>query len=220
MCALKDMSGMVFGNLTVISRADSSESGKARWNCKCSCGNEITADGCSLRRGMKLSCGCIRRDILIKRNTTHGKSKTRIYGVYRHMKERCYSRNDKRYSEYGGRGIGICASWLGENGFQNFYDWATSHGYSDDLTIDRIDVNGDYEPGNCRWATAKVQQNNRRNNRYITCRGKTKTASEWSDISGIKSLTIIARLNRGMSDEDAVFTPLMNRDGTIKEVMQ
>lgn len=211
MSAVKDLAARRFGKLTVISRAENSKSGKARWYCKCDCGKYVEVDGYNLRCGNTKSCGCLQRAKTIERNIVHGKSKTRIYRIYQHMVERCFSKSDKRYLEYGGRGITICAEWLSEHGFEHFYKWSVHNGYSDNLTIDRKDVNGNYEPLNCRWVSMKIQQNNRRNNHLITFQGVTKTLSQWSEVTGIKSLTILHRINSGWNTEKALFTPVRKR---------
>lgn len=114
---------------------------------------------------------------------THGKSNTRLYRIYKTIKTRCYNSNSKSYNDYGGRGVKVCNEWL--NDFNTFYDWAMSNGYQDNLTIDRIDVNGNYEPNNCRWATPKQQANNTRRNNYITYKNKTYTITQWSEILNI-----------------------------------
>ena len=209
MSKLKNLKGQRFDRLIVISRAENSKTGKARWICKCDCGNETVVSGDALRNKNTRSCGCLQKEIITKQNTIHGKTGTKIYKAYIHMKERCYSKNDKRYSDYGGRGITVCDEWL--HSFQAFYDWSMANGYADDLTIDRIDVNGNYEPGNCRWVTQKEQQNNRRNNHCLTYNGETKTLSQWSEITGIQSLTILNRLRLGWSIEKALFHPVRKR---------
>lgn len=208
MSAVKDLTSMRFGYLTVFSRAQNSSTGEAMWNCKCDCGNTVTVGGYSLRNGNTKSCGCLQKEITVSRNKTHGKSNSRLYRTYMHMKERCFSKNDKRYEEYGGRGITICNEWLGKSGFENFYKWSMENGYADNLTIDRKDVNGNYEPSNCRWTNMRVQQNNRRNNHTLEYNGETKTLSQWSEITGIKSITILNRLRLGWSVEKALSEPV------------
>ena len=124
------------------------------------------------------------------------------------MKNRCYNPNEDSYKYYGARGITVCDEWLGENGFINFYNWAITHGYRDDLTINRINNDGNYEPSNCNWATFKEQANNKRTNRVIEYMGESHTCSEWADIVGIPAYDICNRLDLGWSVEDAFTIPL------------
>lgn len=157
---LIDLTGQRFGRLVVVERAGTSRNRQAMWRCRCDCGKKIAVQGYHLRTGHTQSCGCFHRDQTKRANTTHGEEGTRLYGIWRGMKSRCYNPNVQKYKDYGGRGIKICEEWLDD--FQAFYDWAMSHGYTDALSIDRIDVDGNYEPSNCRWATAKEQRHNRR----------------------------------------------------------
>lgn len=154
------MVGIRFGRLTVISYGGKIGT-NAAWICKCDCGN-ITKPiyGSSLRCGRTKSCGCIHREGLIHRNTTHGKYSSKLYGVWNCMKQRCNNPKNNRFHDYGGRGITVCNEW--KDDFQAFHDWAMSNGYAEGLSIDRIDVNGNYEPSNCRWVTMLEQRHNRR----------------------------------------------------------
>lgn len=133
-------------------------------------------------------------------------SEKRIYLIWHDMKRRCYQPQNKRYSRYGGRGIRICAEWL--DNFQAFFDWSMANGYSPELTIDRIEKDGNYEPSNCRWATKYEQANNRSNNHFITYNGETKTMKEWSDTVGISYYALRQRINRGWDIEKALLTPV------------
>jgi hypothetical protein len=136
-----------------------------------------------------------------------GSTKNRLYRIWANMKSRCYNPKASRYEHYGGKGVTVCDEWL--NDFQAFYDWAMAHGYSDNLTIDRIDVNGNYEPRNCRWEHPKGQSNNLSVNRKITFNGMTKTLAEWAAVTGINRRTIAARLDvRGWSVEKALTVPV------------
>jgi hypothetical protein len=130
----------------------------------------------------------------------HGKSNTRLYTIFEGMKNRCYNSNTPKYKNYGGRGIRVCEEWL--NDFMNFYNWAMENGYSDNLTIDRKDVDGDYCPTNCRWITDKEQRFNRTDTHYVTIKGVTKPITQWSKESGINHKTIALRIELGWNEED------------------
>lgn len=130
----------------------------------------------------------------------------RVYRIYHNMKSRCYLPTFSRYEYYGGRGIKICKEWLGKKGFDNFYNWAMANGYADNLSIDRIDNNGDYSPTNCRWVTQLEQNNNSRKNHYITYNGETKSVSEWARIYNIHRCVLNNRLRRGWSFEKSINT--------------
>ena len=204
MVPAKDLTGKRFGRYTVVRRADSyiSKTGsyQSRWLCRCDCGNERIVFAQALKSGNSLSCGCYQKDAVTK----HGWKGSRLYGIWHNMKHRCTNQNCKEYRNYGGRGISVCEEWME---FSPFKDWALDNGYSDALTIDRIDVDGNYEPTNCRWVSAKVQANNRRNNNYITVAGETRTITEWSTLSGISRQAIRWRLQHGWTTEDAVKQP-------------
>lgn len=135
----------------------------------------------------------------------HGLARTRLYNIFKKMKERCYSPTCDSYKYYGARGIIICNEWL--NDFTSFYVWAYAHGYADNLTIDRILTDGNYEPSNCRWATPKEQGNNRRDCRYVTFNGVTKSFADWCKVYNIKLATAKKRLQSGWSSEMALTIP-------------
>ena len=204
---LEEFVGKTFGMLTVVSRADDAtytargkEYKTRKWNCICTCGGSATCYEADLKRGNSTSCGCKQKAQAVKmgkERKTHGMSKTKEENAYRHMMQRCYSKNSAQYKNYGGRGIRVCERWLGS--FENFLidiGRAPSKLHS----IDRIDSNGDYSPENCRWATWTDQQRNRRNNRTIEIDGETKTLAEWCEIHDVPYQRVHQRITKlGMS---------------------
>lgn len=206
-----DISGRRFGKLVAIKRSCKSNCGKWKWLCKCDCGNYKEIDIHNLLRKDRpstQSCGRCSKTMKGKKCYKHGMSKSRVYQCYKLMKNRCYNSHNKKYYLYGKRGIGICEEWLGENGSSNFIKWALSNGYSNELTLDRIDNNKGYSPDNCRWATRKEQSNNLRCNRHYEYNGKKYTASQICDLFKIKDEKLVkSRLYRGWDIERAINTP-------------
>ena len=198
------MIGKRFGRLTVVAEGEKPKGRRqAHWICRCDCGT-VTApvDGSSLRKGHTKSCGCYKRDLTIERNTRHGLSNTRIHRIWAGMKDRCYNPNTPKYSRYGARGIRVCDEWL--NSLEAFYEWAMANGYADNLTIDRIDNDGNYCPENCRWSTNEDQCNNRGHHIFLEINGETKTVAQWAKETGIGYRTIHARYNRGWTGESLI----------------
>lgn len=193
----QDLTGQKFGRLTVIKRVENSRSKQIRWLCQCDCGNRKVILGNSLKTGKTLSCGCLHNSLLIERTSIHKKSKTRLYGVWLRMKARCYNPKVKEYTLYGGRGIKICDEW--KNNYISFYNWAMSNGYDEkakykQCTIDRIDVNGNYEPSNCRWVNSIIQSKNKRSNFLVTYKNETHCLKDWSEILNIDYSVLHKRL--------------------------
>lgn len=199
--------GKRFGRLLVLEPTDRRDKhcGHIIWKCLCDCGNitYATTGNLTAKNNFTASCGCMRRE----KHTTHNMSKTSIYKAYTAMKQRCNNPKNQNYFRYGGRGIKVCEEWNGENGFENFYNWAMGHGYKEGLTIDRIDNDDGYSPDNCRWVTQLVQMNNHRRNRYITVDGKKKTISQWARELNASQGMIHWRLQNGWGEKEAVTTP-------------
>lgn len=199
-----DLTGRKFGNLIVLHRADDyvkpNNHKIVQWECLCDCGKRTVVRGEYLKSGHTTSCGCNKS---ISHCITHGQTNTRLYKIWIGMKERCYNPKTISYKWYGANGVTVCEEW---EKFDDFYNWAIKNGYADDLTIDRINTNGNYEPTNCRWATNKEQANNRSTNRVITYNGETHTLEQWSAIVGIPSNTIRMRTDvYGWDTERALF---------------
>ena len=194
MSKLIDLTGQRFGRLTVMGFAEMRGS-MSYWHCRCECGAQCDVRRDHLLSGEVRSCKCLSRELSSHRLKTHGMTNTRLWRIWAGMKQRCYDPSFQQYPKYGGRGITVCDAWY--KSFQCFYDWAMTHGYNETLTIDRIDVNGNYCPENCRWATSKEQGNNKRNNYLITFEEQQLTAKEWSRKTGIHADTIRWRLNHG-----------------------
>lgn len=197
----QNLSGMKFNKLTILSRAETHNK-HTFWLCQCECGNQKIIDGSALKSGNTQSCGCLSKSNAEK----HGISKTRIYRILEGMKSRCYDKNCPRYCYYGGKGVTVCDEWLKSP--LKFYEWALNNGYKNNLTIERIDVGGNYSPDNCRWATHREQCNNRTTNRWIEYNSQKYTIAQLSEKYKIPYSTLRARLDRGWTLDEALFTPL------------
>lgn len=185
-----DLKGQRFGKLVVVRESDS-RNGRAYWVCKCDCGNEKTVATSKLRNGNTRSCRCLSRELAGDRVRTHGLSKTPEHDVWKGIRQRCNNPSDGKYRYYGGRGIKLCSRW---NDFRLFIE-DMGRRPSADHQIDRINVDGHYEPSNCRWADRSTQANNKRNNYRITYNGQTMTLHEWANLTGIPAATIRARVD-------------------------
>ena len=184
-----DMTGQKFGRLTVISRAENCKKGQTMWNCVCDCGEKTTTDRQELRRGRTTSCGCLGKERRREANLTHGKCGISTYRVWAAMKNRCTNPNNHSYRDYGGRGITVCERW---DKFENFL--ADMGERTKDLSLDRIDNDGNYTPENCRWATASQQQRNTRSNRMIKYGGREQCIADWAIELGVNYGTLHYRL--------------------------
>lgn len=205
----KNLSGTRFGRWTVLSEAEPDmHNGRRlrRWLCKCDCGTVRSVKEQSLKSGVSQSCGCYHSDIMHdvgRCNITHGMTDTRLYRIYKHMLNRCYNKNDIRFDKYGARGISVCKEW---QTFEAFAEWALENGYHDDLTIDRIDVNGDYTPDNCKWSTNYEQAINKTSTHYVEFRGEKKSIAEWARELNMPYKRLHKRIQNGWPPERAFFT--------------
>lgn len=208
----QDVTGQKFSRLTAIKIVGKRKKANL-WLCVCDCGQETTAIVTQLKRGDKTSCGCKRKEPkgprpdVAKRNkesAKHSMSGSYTYSSWQSMKSRCYDENDKDYPKWGGRGIKVCKAWT--DSFAEFYKDMGERPYGH--TIDRINNEGDYEPGNCRWALPKTQSNNTRKNYYVEYQGKVQTAKQWAEELGIVEYkTLLYRLRTGWDTKAAMTTP-------------
>ena len=204
-----DITGMRFGRLFVIGRYETT-SNRAYWLCDCDCGNTIVARGTHLRRGHTQSCGCLHDEMsserIAIRNYRHGRSDTRLYHIWVDMKKRCTNPHHWAYARYGGRGITFTQAW---DQFEMFERWSLENGYEEHLTLDRLDNDGHYSPGNCRWATRKTQARNKSNNTKYAYANESLTLAEWAERTGMRYTTLYGRVhNYGWSIEQALNTPV------------
>lgn len=199
-----DLTNKHFNNLWVVSRSHFKGTGKKPvvfYNCICKCGNAALVRGRNLISGHTKSCGCL--------HTKHGFSnKERLYQTWKNMRRRCNDPRNKRYKNYGGRGIKVCSEW---NDYMNFRNWAYSNGYNDSLTIDRINHDGNYEPQNCRWVDFKIQANNMTINKLIKYQGKIFTLSQFAEYLNLPYKALQHRLARHWSIDRIVNTPLRGK---------
>lgn len=196
----EDLRGLKFGRLTVLDICLERKNKSTRWICRCECGEIRSVYRSSLISGKTLSCGCLAKSINKERMTTHGAWGSRTHRIWMLMKARCLSPSANSYADYGGSGITVCERWLK---FENFI--ADMGEAPAGMSIDRYpDMSGNYEPGNCRWATAKEQARNRRTSKMLTCGGKTQCLSAWAEELCVPPHILTKRLKRGMSLEAIV----------------
>jgi hypothetical protein len=209
-----DISGKRYGRLTVLSFAGIYDRCRASvWRCRCDCGQEVNVHGSNLKRGASASCGCLRLERLRSKIIKHGASKTPEYLAWRNMLRRCTKPGTGGWELYGGRGIRVCESWLE---FDNFLQDMGKRP-SAKHTLERVNTNGNYEPSNCTWTTQHEQARNRRTNHRLTINGETLCISDWAIRAGLTSNSILARIRRGWSVEDAVFQPKgWNQDAELR----
>lgn len=192
--------GRTYHHLTILEEAGKTPAGATLFRCRCSCGKEKVARKDNILHGRTKSCGCLNK----KRTKPLGEGEyhSNLHLRYNCMKTRCYQPSHKSYPNYSGRGIKVCAEW--RHDYKAFAKWARANGYKRELTLDRIDVDGDYSPENCRWVSVKDQANNRRTNAYITYQGVTKTARQWSEEANIivSYDTILSRRRAGQTGEE------------------
>lgn len=206
-----DLTGKRFNKLTVIERAENKGS-KVCWRCRCDCGNECIVHGSSLKSGTTRSCGCWNIQSAIERSTVHGKRHSKIYGIWCTIKNRCFKSAVKGYERYGGRGITLYEPWIDD--FQAFYDYVSTleHFGEDGYSLDRINNDGNYEPGNLRWATKSEQARNTRRNIIVEYKGVEMTLAEAAELSGISYGTLQSRYRAG--DRGArLFRPVRKKKG-------
>ena len=201
-----DLTGQTFGRLTVIKRAGSDKHGRPKWKCQCSCGNTVIVVGRNLRTKNSKSCGCLRNEHIKKLKFTHGKCNSPEYLSWAGMIKRCNNPNNKSFKDYGGRGLKIYPQW--KKSFSDFYKYIGPKP-TPKHTIERINNNLGYFPGNIRWATTKEQNNNRRSNHDITFNNQTMNLTQWAATLGIKRSTLNSRIViMGWPIEDAFCKPI------------
>lgn len=195
----ENLSGQKFNRLTAICR-DTSKAKRVYWNCSCECGAFVSVSACDLKSGHTKSCGCFNQEARIANNTTHGMSGTPTYISWLNMIDRCYDSTNKRFDSYGGRGICVCDAWRTFDGF--FADMGVR---PEGMTLERIDVDGNYDPFNCKWATHKEQANNWRKSIRAEYMGKSYTAKQLSELLGVNYGRVVWAIKRyGVSWHDYI----------------
>lgn len=205
---LRNLVGQQFGRLTVIKKSEKKDNKRVYWDCICECGNKTIVPTSNLTRGHTKSCGCLNADHSLKHGMARQHKPSRLYWVWVNMRARCRNKNNPSYKYYGGKGISVCEEW---DDFSAFETWAIENGYDEnaeygECSIDRVDVNGDYEPKNCRWITMKEQQRNKQNTRKLTYNEDTKPLTEWVEIFGLDVNIVGQRWgNKSLTPEEILF---------------
>ena len=201
-----DLTNFKYGKLTVIKKTnEKTKDNKILWLCQCKCGNTITLQTYAILSGRTRSCGCLRPELSKKLFSGVRQENLRLYRIWTGIKQRCYNEKYNDYKDYGAKGVIMCEDW--KNNYESFYIWAINNGYSDSLSIDRIDTTGNYEPNNCRWADDETQANNKRNTLYFNIDGEKKSLHQICQEKGVDKTLIYSRLWNGWNLEDALNTP-------------
>jgi len=208
MPAFRDLTGQVFGRIKVLSRAEN-RGKQTYWLCSCECGSEKEICAYNLTKGLTKSCGCLSAEMIGDRSRVHGLTDSKEYHIWSCMKSRCHNKANRAYRYYGAKGVAVCDEW--RDSFEQFL--ADMGNAPEGMSIERIDVYGNYEPSNCKWATIEEQANNKTNNRYLTLDGVTLTAAQWGRKLGIRSHTILRRLRDGWTVDRALMTKLYTGRG-------
>lgn len=210
-----DITGRIFGRLTVLGPIGHNKKKAVLWLTRCSCGNDAVAATDALIFGNTQSCGCLQRERSGVANRTHGKSGSPIYKTWIGIIQRCTNAAYPKYGSWGGRGISICDEWrYSFDMFQEHVSGLPNYGEKG-YTLDRVDNNGNYKPGNVRWATPIEQQRNRRDNHLLTHNGKTQCVSAWAEELGTDASFILYRLKRGLSAEEIFLSQSQNKESVV-----
>jgi len=199
-----DLTGKTFNRLTVLERAKNKHGESSKWKCQCICGKKFITRGFAIRSGKTKSCGCLNKELSVIANTIHGMWKTHEYHTWQSMIQRCYNPKNPKFKRYGARNISICKKW--KNDFKIFFNDMGKCPPS--FTIERIDNDGNYEPSNCKWASAKEQANNTSRNALVTINSWTLNITQWATYVGLNARTIRTRLRLGWPIEKAIFKPV------------
>lgn len=202
-----------FNRLTVQEYSHTDKHHKKHYKCLCDCGKTVTVRADKLKNNHTKSCGCQKIEstskLMKETKTIHGFSNTKIYQAYKNIKTRCYVESSIGFKNYGGRGIKMCEEW--KNDFMSFYNWSINNGFKEGLEIDRIDVNKDYKPSNCRWVTRETQANNKRNTIYLTYNNEVKNLKQWSEDVGIPVRVLRSRYKEKWDTEKILTTPYIKK---------